>query len=60
MLKYSWFSYHAKAHPFVGVDEVGEDFGGCSDGNAALVSEFVEAALHAQVCQPVLTVLWLH
>ena len=38
---------HGEPHAFVGVDEVGEDFGGCGDGDAALVAEFVESALHS-------------
>jgi hypothetical protein len=38
---------HGETHAFVGVDEVGEDFGGGCDGDAALVAEFVESALHS-------------
>lgn len=49
--------YHGQAHALVRIDEVGEDLGGCGDGDATLVSELVEAALHAQIGQPVLAVL---
>ena len=38
---------HGETHAFVGVDEVGEDFRGCGDGDAAFVTEFVKTALHA-------------
>lgn len=38
---------HGEAHAFVAVDYVGEDLGGGGDGDAALLAELVEAALHA-------------
>jgi hypothetical protein len=48
---------HGQAHALVAVDEVGEDLRGGGDGNAALVAEFVEAALHAEVGEPILAIL---
>jgi hypothetical protein len=51
-------TYHGQPLSLVGVDQVREDLGGCGNGDAALVSELVEAALHAQVRKPVLTVLF--
>lgn len=47
---------HAEAHVLVAVDEVGEDLAGGGDADAALVAELVEAALHAEPCEPVLAV----
>lgn len=38
---------HAESHALVAVDQVGEDLAGGGDADAALVSELVEAALHA-------------
>jgi hypothetical protein len=38
---------HGESHAFVGIDEVGEDLGSGGNGDSALVTEFVEAALHA-------------
>ena len=49
---------HGQTHALVAVDEVGEDLRGGGDGDAALVAEFVEAALHAEVGEPVLAILW--
>jgi hypothetical protein len=51
-------AHHGQSLSLVGVDQVREDLGGCGNGDAALVSELVEATLHAQVCKPVLTVLF--
>ncbi len=48
---------HGETHAFVGVDEVREDFRRGGDGDAAFVPQFVESALHAEVGEPVLTVL---
>lgn len=48
---------HRQAHALVRVHEVREDLGRGGDGDAALVSELVQAALHAQVREPVLAVL---
>lgn len=50
---------HGETHAFVGVDEVGEDLGRGRDGDAALVPEFVQSALHAEVGEPVLAVLFV-
>lgn len=47
---------HAEAHALVAVDEVGEDLAGGGHADAALVSELVQAALHAQPGEPVLAV----
>jgi hypothetical protein len=47
---------HAQTHTLVAVDEVGEDLGGGGDADAALVSELVQAALHAQPSEPELAV----
>lgn len=38
---------HGQTHAFVAINEVGEDLGSGGDGDAALVAEFVETALHA-------------
>jgi hypothetical protein len=50
-------TYHAQAHALVRVHQVRQDLGRCGDGDAALVSELVEATLHSKVCEPVLAVL---
>lgn len=50
-------AYHAQAHALVRVHQVRQDLGRRCDGDAALVPQFVESALHAQVREPVLTVL---
>lgn len=47
---------HGQTHPFVLVDQVRQDFGCSRDADAALVPQFVQAALHAQPGQPVLAV----
>jgi hypothetical protein len=51
------WAYHAQTHALVRVDEVGEDLGGGSDGDAALVAQLVQTALHTEVGKPVLAVL---
>jgi len=51
-------TYHAQTHAFVRVDEVGKNLRGRGDGDAALVSELVQTALHAQIREPVLAVLY--
>jgi hypothetical protein len=50
-------THHAQALALVRVYQVCEDLGRGGNGYAALVSELVEAALHAEVCEPVLAVL---
>ena len=47
---------HAQTHALVRVDEVRQDLGRRRDRDAALVSELVETALHAQPSEPVLAV----
>lgn len=47
---------HAEAHALVAVDEVGEDLAGGGNADAALVSELVQAALHAEPGEPVLAI----
>lgn len=49
---------HAETLALVRVYEIGKNLGGCGDRDAALVTEFVEATLHAEVCEPILTVLY--
>lgn len=48
---------HGQPTALVRVDDVGEDLGGGCDGDAALLAELVEATLHSEVGEPVLTVL---
>ena len=50
-------THHTQTHALVRVDQVGQDLGRRSDRDAALVPQFVETALHAKVCKPVLAVL---
>jgi hypothetical protein len=47
---------HAQTHPLVPVDQVGQDLASGGDGDALLVPELVQAALHAQPGEPVLAV----
>lgn len=47
---------HGQTHALVLIHEVGEDLGGGSDADAALMAQLVQAALHAQPGQPVLAV----
>jgi hypothetical protein len=47
---------HAQAHSLVAVDKVREDLAGSGDADAALVSELVKTALHAEPGEPVLAV----
>jgi len=53
-----WTTYHTQTHTLVRVYQVGEDLACCGDRDAALMSEFVETALHAKICEPVLAVLY--
>ena len=52
--------YHAQTHALVGVDQVGENLGCCCHRDAPLVTELVQTALHAEICEPELAVLSLH
>lgn len=52
----STHSSHAQAHALVAVHEVGKDLAGGGDADAALVTELVKTALHAQPREPVLAV----
>ena len=49
---------HGETTALVRVDDVGEDLGGGCDGDAALLAELVETALHSEIGEPVLTVLF--
>lgn len=48
---------HGQPTALVRVDDVGENLRGRCDGDAALLAELVEATLHSEVGEPVLTVL---
>lgn len=47
---------HAQSHSLVAVDQVGEDLAGGRHADAALVTELVQTALHAQPGEPVLAI----
>jgi hypothetical protein len=51
-------AYHAQTHALVRVHQVGQNLGCRGDRDAALVSELVQTTLHAEVCEPVLAVLY--